>query len=249
MSTLIRDGPAPFSGALDPEGNNPDSDFTIRCGDGVDLHAYNSILQFVSGREFPETCAVLYRLLFIVYPGRSLEHYSLAAQNIDGVWAVNEAANRYHLFMGVQELLETILADPVLLEGYLHRITALEHSRVDPAAYTQFTGVEFLAIIQPLPRLVSISAFGWRGLGFEALRHLSVCYPALRFLHPTFDRAPAAGAPCASAGSTPHAHALDTLIVNASYDDPHAASAEAMAGHLHRIFPAQKKKARSCPTR
>ncbi|KAJ7496152.1 hypothetical protein B0H11DRAFT_2385528 [Mycena galericulata] len=130
MSTLIQNGPAPFSGALDPEGNNPDSDSIIRFNPPIRLcvfqeHARRNRGQQPNGpaqaREArfrtPEPSAMLYRLLCIVYPGCSLEHYSLAAQNLDGVWAVHEAANRYHLFMGVQESLETMLADPVLLEG------------------------------------------------------------------------------------------------------------------------------------
>ncbi|KAJ7441027.1 hypothetical protein B0H11DRAFT_1827244 [Mycena galericulata] len=188
MSTQIQDGPAPFSGALDPEGNIPDSDFIIRCGDGVDLHAHKSILQFVSvffknmldgtgatnptdlrrdGKpvvELPEPSSVLYRLLCIAYPGRSLEHYSLAAQNLDGVWAVHEAANKY-LFMGVQELLEKMLADPVLLEAHPHRVFAIARLRDLPelarkaALYTLKSPVCPPGLLFPETQLLSAAIF------------------------------------------------------------------------------------------
>jgi hypothetical protein len=123
-------------------------DFILRSGDGFDLHVHKAILQFVSvffknmldgagvgdlekdGKPvviLSEPCVVLHRLLCIAYPGRSLEHYSLVAQNLDGVWAVHEAANKY-LFMGVQELLERMLESPVLL-AYPHRIFAIARLR------------------------------------------------------------------------------------------------------------------------
>ncbi|KAJ7501591.1 hypothetical protein B0H11DRAFT_2275215 [Mycena galericulata] len=143
----------------------------------------------------------------------------------------------------LRSLFLDIVDRPLFLASFssLGNLTVLEHLRVHPAAYAQFTDAEFLATIQPLPHLVSLSAFGWRGLSVAALRHLSVCCPALRSLDLTFDPPalpPAPGTPCTFTGAIPHAHALDTLIVNVSYDGPHLTNAEAMAGHLHRIFPA-----------
>lgn len=144
----IQDAPAPFSGDPDPEDNVTAPDFILRSDDGFDLHVHKAILQFVSvffknmldgagvghlekdGKPvviLSEPCVVLHRLLCIAYPGRSLEHYSLVAQNLDGVWAVHEAANKY-LFMGVQELLEKMLESPVLL-AHPHRIFAIARLR------------------------------------------------------------------------------------------------------------------------
>ncbi|KAJ6626346.1 hypothetical protein B0H10DRAFT_2211236 [Mycena sp. CBHHK59/15] len=115
-TSIVQDAPAPFSSDPDPEDNVPAPDFILRSGDGVDLHVHKAILRFVTvffknmldgagvgdlerdGKPvviLSEPCAVLHRLLCIANPGRSLEHYSLAAQNLDGVWAVHKAANKY----------------------------------------------------------------------------------------------------------------------------------------------------------
>ncbi|KAJ7153081.1 hypothetical protein C8R43DRAFT_1126923 [Mycena crocata] len=131
-TTAIRDAEAPFSGAADPEDNIPPPDFILQSGDGVDLHVHKDILKHVSvffsgmldtvnnstghgivkdGKPVViliEPGAVLYRLLCIAYPVQSLEHHTLTAQNLDGIWAVHQTANKY-LFLGVQELIERML--------------------------------------------------------------------------------------------------------------------------------------------
>ncbi|KAJ7079928.1 hypothetical protein C8R43DRAFT_1143180 [Mycena crocata] len=149
----IQDAPTPFSGATDPDDSIPPSDFILRCADGADLHVHKDILKFVSvffknmfagasdptamqreGKpilELPEDSTLFYRLLCIAYPGRSLEHYSLAAQNLDGVWAVHQIANKY-LFIGVQELIEKMLANPTLLKSHPHRLFAIARLRELP---------------------------------------------------------------------------------------------------------------------
>ncbi|KAJ7098448.1 hypothetical protein C8R43DRAFT_1141497 [Mycena crocata] len=86
----IKDGPAPFSGAPDPEDNLLPPDFILRCSDGCDLHVHRDILKFVSvffrdllsGNSDPnamqkdgkpmlalpeESAQVLFRLLCIAY--------------------------------------------------------------------------------------------------------------------------------------------------------------------------------------
>ncbi|KAJ7457697.1 hypothetical protein FB451DRAFT_1142400 [Mycena latifolia] len=146
----IQDAPAPFSGAPDPEDNIPPPDFVLRAGDGVDLHVHKDILKFVSiffknmfdgsvgvtelerdGKPIvvlPESSLVLHRLLCIAYPGRSLEHYSLAAQTLDSLWAVHEVAQKY-LFIGAKELLEKMLEEPTLLNAHPHRVFAIARLR------------------------------------------------------------------------------------------------------------------------
>ncbi|KAJ6539830.1 hypothetical protein DFH09DRAFT_1283121 [Mycena vulgaris] len=141
-----QDAPAPFSGEPDPEESIPPPDFILRSGDGVDLHVHKDILKFVSvffknmldgagdpteiqrdGKPIvvlPEPSAVLYRLLCLAYPGHSLDHYSLAAQSLDGVWVVHAAANKY-LFIGVQKLLKSMLENPALLDAHPHRVFAI----------------------------------------------------------------------------------------------------------------------------
>ncbi|KAJ7764265.1 hypothetical protein B0H16DRAFT_1687696 [Mycena metata] len=78
--------------------------------------------------SLPESGDALYRLLCIAYPERSLETYSLAARNLDGIWAVHEAANKY-LFIAVQELLEKMLEAPALVKTHSHRIFAIARLR------------------------------------------------------------------------------------------------------------------------
>ncbi|KAJ6592809.1 hypothetical protein B0H19DRAFT_9888 [Mycena capillaripes] len=145
----IQDAPAPFSGQHDPEDSADAPDFIVRSGDGVDLHVHKAILKFVSiffrnmldgagsatdlhrdGKPvvvLPEPCDVLHRLLCLAYPG-SAEHYSLTAQNLDGIWAVHEAGDKY-VFKGVLEMLERMLANPVLIEAHPHRIFAIARLR------------------------------------------------------------------------------------------------------------------------
>ncbi|KAJ7111787.1 hypothetical protein C8R44DRAFT_677370 [Mycena epipterygia] len=153
MSNDIKDAPEPFSGAPDPEDNVPPSDFILRSGDGIDLHVHKDILRHVSvffrnmfgsaGDEteqqrdgkpvavLPESGDVLHRLLCFAYPGHSVEHYSLVGQNLDGVWAVHEAANKY-LFTDVQRLLESTLENPNLLDAHPHRLFAIARLRGIP---------------------------------------------------------------------------------------------------------------------
>ncbi|KAJ7465979.1 hypothetical protein FB451DRAFT_1486188 [Mycena latifolia] len=141
-----QDAPAPFSGAPDPEETIPPADFILRSSDGVDLHVHKDILKFVSvffknmldgaGHEtelhrdgkpilaLPEPGAALYRLLCIAYPGESLEHYSLAAQSLDGVSAVYTAANKY-MFIRVQKMLKAMLDNRTLLDAHPHRLFAI----------------------------------------------------------------------------------------------------------------------------
>ncbi|KAJ7510744.1 hypothetical protein B0H11DRAFT_1956010 [Mycena galericulata] len=174
MSASFQDGPAPFSGVPDPDGNIPASDFIIRCGDGVDLHVHKAIIDFISvlfrnmladatapitlqrdGKPvvvMSEPSAVLYRVLCIGYPGRLLEHFSLEAQNLDGVWAVHAAANKY-LFTGVQELLEKMLENPALLDAHPHRVFAIARLCKLPALARKAALVTLNAAVCP-PRLV-----------------------------------------------------------------------------------------------
>ncbi|KAJ7679515.1 hypothetical protein DFH06DRAFT_1078961 [Mycena polygramma] len=144
----IQDAPAPFNG----EAGRTAPDFIIRSVDGFDLHVHQAILCHISDFFYnllgnsvfvpdllrdgkpvvavTETCAVLYRLLFLAYPGRpeSLDHYSLTAQNLDGVWEVHAAADKY-IFTGVQDMLEKMLEDPVLLNAHPHRVFAIARVR------------------------------------------------------------------------------------------------------------------------
>ncbi|KAJ7925648.1 hypothetical protein B0H13DRAFT_2568420 [Mycena leptocephala] len=148
----IRDGPAPFSGEHDLDSDFDVPDLIVRSGDGVDLHVHKTILKFVStffrnmlngagnptdpqrdGKPvvvLPESCIVLHRLLCLAYPG-SAEHYSLTAQNLHGVWAVHEAADKY-VFKGVLELLEKLLNNPILIDAQPHRIYAIAQIRSLP---------------------------------------------------------------------------------------------------------------------
>ncbi|KAJ7137513.1 hypothetical protein C8R43DRAFT_1072179 [Mycena crocata] len=158
-ATTIRDAEEPFSGVADVEDNNPPSDFILRSGDGVDLHVHTNILKHASvffnnmldtadsstahemerdGKPvvtLPEPSAVLYRLLRMAYPARSLEHYSLGAQDLDGIWVVHQAANKY-LFMDVQVLLvnmlEKMLEKPTIADAQPHRIFAVARLRELP---------------------------------------------------------------------------------------------------------------------
>ncbi|KAJ7925546.1 hypothetical protein B0H13DRAFT_1863007 [Mycena leptocephala] len=146
---IPRDGPAPFSGEHDQDSDFDGPDLIVRSGDGIDLHVHKAILKFVSiffrnmlngagkptdphreGKSvvvLPEFCTVLHRLLCLAYPG-SAEHYSLTAQNLDGVWAVHEAADKY-VFKGVLELLERLLNNPILIDAQPHRIYAIARLR------------------------------------------------------------------------------------------------------------------------
>jgi hypothetical protein len=149
---IPRDGPAPFSGEHDQDSDFDVPDLIVRSGDGIDLHVHKAILKFVSiffrnmlnGAGKPtdphregkpvvillESCTVLHRLLCLAYPG-SAEHYSLTAQNLDGVWAVHEAADKY-VFKGVLELLEKLLNNPILIDAQPHRIYAIARLRSLP---------------------------------------------------------------------------------------------------------------------
>ncbi|KAJ6548577.1 hypothetical protein B0H19DRAFT_1378992 [Mycena capillaripes] len=149
----IQDAPAPFSGQHDPDDRFDVPDLIVPSGDGFDLHVHRAILKFVSiffrnmldgagsatdlHRDekpvvvLPEPCADLHRLLCLAYPG-SVDHYSLTAQNLDGVWAVHEAADKY-VFTGVLELLERMLANPILIEAHPHRIFAIARLRHLPS--------------------------------------------------------------------------------------------------------------------
>ncbi|KAJ7757389.1 hypothetical protein DFH07DRAFT_742190 [Mycena maculata] len=141
----IQDAPPPFSSEPDPEEKFPAPDLILRSGDGVDFHVQTTILSYSSpffnhmlssagspeiqrdGKTvlpLPEPSAVLQRLLCIAYPVRSLEDYSFAVHNLDGVHLVHQAANKY-LFTAVQELLETTLESPALLDAHPHRIARL----------------------------------------------------------------------------------------------------------------------------
>ncbi|KAJ7843291.1 hypothetical protein B0H13DRAFT_1909433 [Mycena leptocephala] len=97
-------------------------DFILRSGDGFDLHVHKAILQFVS--------VFFKNMLDGAGIGDLEEGWEARPQNLDGVWAVHEAANKY-LFMGVQELLEKMLESPVLL-AYPHRIFAIARLRSLP---------------------------------------------------------------------------------------------------------------------
>ncbi|KAJ6517706.1 hypothetical protein DFH09DRAFT_1332199 [Mycena vulgaris] len=116
----------------DPEENTPPSDLILRAGDGVDLHVHKVILAFVSvffkdlfhdGSNFAD----VYRLLSIAYPARSLKHSSLA-DNLDGVYAVHEAAQKY-LFTSTKDLLERLLEEPDVLNAQPHRGFAIARLR------------------------------------------------------------------------------------------------------------------------
>lgn len=150
----IREALPPFSGDYGPDDAAPD--LIIRSGDGFDLHVHKAILclNFVSvffqnilddagdppelyrdGKpvvSFLEPCTVLRRLLCLAYPGYSVEHYSLAAQNLDGACAVHAAADKY-LFKGALALLDQMFENPALLEAHPHRIFAIARLRDLPA--------------------------------------------------------------------------------------------------------------------
>ncbi|KAJ7456018.1 hypothetical protein B0H11DRAFT_2066575 [Mycena galericulata] len=115
------------------------------------------------------------------------------------------------------------------------RMTALQHLRFGSLRSIAFTDYQFLATIRPLKNLISFSAFGWRGLSIEALRHVSTCLPRLKSLDLTFT--PPDDPPDLGAGYSNHS--LDTLIVNVSmdHDAPWLGNVEATVCHLHHIFP------------
>ncbi|KAJ7017077.1 hypothetical protein C8F04DRAFT_1157717, partial [Mycena alexandri] len=103
----IRDAPAPFSGVVDTDTDDPAPDFIIRSNDGVDLHVHRGILHYASvffrdllgawdGKpiaKLPESCTILHRLLCIAYPQTSLD-YLLTEQTLDGLYEVHEAAQK-----------------------------------------------------------------------------------------------------------------------------------------------------------
>ncbi|KAJ7181376.1 hypothetical protein C8R43DRAFT_869538 [Mycena crocata] len=130
-------------------------DFIIRSGDKVDFHVHREYLKLVSvffrnlldaeraavhelerdGKPvvvLEEPHVVLYRLLVLAYPPQSLEHLSLTAQNLDTIWAVHEAANKY-LFGRAEELivdlLNKMLDAPSLVDAQPHRIFAIARAR------------------------------------------------------------------------------------------------------------------------
>ncbi|KAJ7120049.1 hypothetical protein C8R44DRAFT_877524 [Mycena epipterygia] len=152
----IQNASAPFSGALDPEDTNPNSDFILQSGDGVDFHVHKQILAFGSaffsnmftfpageggptelqrdGKPIlilPESADVLYRLLSIAYPARSRQPYSLTPADLDSVCDVHEAAHKYQ-FMHAQAVIKDMLLDPALIDGQPHRVFTIAVLRKMP---------------------------------------------------------------------------------------------------------------------
>ncbi|KAJ7133160.1 hypothetical protein C8R44DRAFT_663787 [Mycena epipterygia] len=149
----ILDAPAPFSRDPDPESDRS-PDFILRSCDGVDFYVHKDVLKFVSGvfddmftlaargsgdpGEFwrdglpvlalTEPNAVLYRLLCLAYPARSLAQFTRAASDLDLLIPVQEAAYKYQ-FICVQHVMAEMLANPVLLDAYPHRIFAIAQLR------------------------------------------------------------------------------------------------------------------------
>ncbi|KAJ7120046.1 hypothetical protein C8R44DRAFT_787566 [Mycena epipterygia] len=156
-----QDALAPFSGALDLDGTNPNPDFILKSCDAVDFHVHKQILAFVSvffsdmftfpageggptelkrdGKPvliLPESEDVLYRLLSIAYPARSRQHYSLTPAELDSVRDVHEAAHKYQ-FIQAQTVIKEMLLDPALLDGQPHRLFAIAVLRQIPEVAEQ----------------------------------------------------------------------------------------------------------------
>ncbi|KAJ7723914.1 hypothetical protein B0H16DRAFT_330831, partial [Mycena metata] len=152
MSQTPKDAPPPFSGAPDPDVSYP-PDIIIRSVDGVDLHVHRAIVGHVSlffGGMFDiankgdssldpdsyrdgkpvvlcdEPLDVLHRLLCIAYP--RVTDTLLAAEGLDGIAEVHRVANKF-LFIGVEKLLENLLANPTVLEAHPHQVYAIAHIR------------------------------------------------------------------------------------------------------------------------
>ncbi|KAJ7127254.1 hypothetical protein C8R43DRAFT_699845 [Mycena crocata] len=151
----IRDAEAPFSAVPDPEGITSAPDFILRSADNVDLHVHRDYLKFVSvffrdmldaepaavheierdGKPvvvMDAPYAVWYRVLRFAYPVQSPEQVSLTAQNLDGIWAVHEAAHKY-IFLAAEQLIESLLSTmldaPRLTDAQPHRIFAIARVR------------------------------------------------------------------------------------------------------------------------
>ncbi|KAJ7016110.1 hypothetical protein C8F04DRAFT_1165146 [Mycena alexandri] len=163
----IRDAPAPFSGVLDPDSDDSAPDFIIRSGDGIDLHGPR--LPGDSQRdgkpivELPESCPILHRLLYIAYPQTSV-NYSLTEETLNGIYKVHEAAHKY-LFIQAQRALESMLAEPALLDAHPHRIFAIARLRDLPdlarkaALSTLKTPVCPQGLLSPETEVLSASTF------------------------------------------------------------------------------------------
>ncbi|KAJ7110606.1 hypothetical protein C8R44DRAFT_800321 [Mycena epipterygia] len=142
----IQDAQAPFSGVPDPDSNHRPSDFILRSEDDVDFHVHRESLKFASDFfndmfAFPhtnddpnamrrdgkpvlplaESAGVLYRLLSLAYPAKSVRPYALGEADLDGIATVYLAAQKY-LFLDVQGLLKEMLKQPALVDAYPHRL-------------------------------------------------------------------------------------------------------------------------------
>ncbi|KAJ7149728.1 hypothetical protein C8R46DRAFT_523719 [Mycena filopes] len=139
-----QDAAVPFSGASDDDTHAPD--FIVRSSDGVDFHLHRDILKFASacfdsmlasppseddlerdGKPVvvvPEAEAVLYRLFSLAYPPQSLKHFTVGADNLDGLVAVRSAAHKYQ-FPRVLNLLADMLDNASLIDAAPHRLFAL----------------------------------------------------------------------------------------------------------------------------
>ncbi|KAJ7134022.1 hypothetical protein C8R43DRAFT_1205577 [Mycena crocata] len=116
----------------------------------------------------------------------------------------------------------------------LPKLVSLRHLRFERHICPIVTDTQFLALIRPLSNLISFSAFNWRGLTINALRHVANHLPLLKSVALTFN--PPTGPPEPGVKST--SHPLTTLIVNATVDSgPFLRNTEATVCHLHHIFP------------
>ncbi|KAJ7105916.1 hypothetical protein C8R44DRAFT_715268 [Mycena epipterygia] len=149
---LIPNAPAPFSGDPDPDHHRL-PDFILRSSDDVDFHIHKEVLKFASvvfddmftlpaGNgdpsdlskngipilAVPEPSAVLYRLLGLVYPAQTVGLYTLVESDLNIIFGVHVAADKYQ-FLCVLRLLNQMLETCPLIEVHPHRFFAIARLR------------------------------------------------------------------------------------------------------------------------
>ncbi|KAJ6592798.1 hypothetical protein B0H19DRAFT_1055478 [Mycena capillaripes] len=166
----------PFSGRSSAECSS-NSSFIVRSSDGAGFHVdrklltaaspvFRSMLHGVDEKTDGEVCLELVESsdvlskLFCLAVGDA-QPALRTAEDLDGVWKIHQAAEKYQL-LDARRQLESMLLDPVLIEAHPHRLFAIARLREIPALDKEAAlctlGAPVCPPLRKFPELALISA-------------------------------------------------------------------------------------------